>query len=233
MAISADFITLQKQIADELGDRQDLLAPLGDSSLFESPIKNAIYSAIAKWEREPFYFIEAYTVPLFTAVVGQEFYTVTDAPTIATAVEFVNLHLLQGNTNRFTLIKRPWQYLEEISISTTHRGMVTDWAYFTKEIRLYPIPDVAYPIRASLDQRFSALVKDGDSNVWTQDAFDLIRSEAKLIIAQEVLFDDDLAARMKLAIYGDPTDPRIKGYLGAIRGEGFRRGRSKIRPSFF
>jgi hypothetical protein len=36
-----DLWQLQQQIADELGDRQDLLLPLSDSALSQSPIQNA------------------------------------------------------------------------------------------------------------------------------------------------------------------------------------------------
>lgn len=232
MAIYGDFITLQKQVADECGDRKDLLEPLSDSALSDSPVKNAIWSAIAKWEREPFYFTEDYTVPLFFTVSGQELYGTDDDFRIATSPDLVKLHVYISG-NRFPMDKRSWADLEDTSMNPAALGQPDNWAYFAKQIRLYPIPDGAYEIRASRIDRADALTDDGDTNVWTQDAYDLIRSEAKLIIAQEVLFDDDLAARMKLAIYGDPQDPRIKGYLGALRGESFRRARTRIRPSQF
>jgi len=51
MTISATYLQLQRQIADELGDRTDLLTPLSDSGETLSPIQNAVQSAIAKWER--------------------------------------------------------------------------------------------------------------------------------------------------------------------------------------
>lgn len=231
MAISADYVTLAAQIADELGQREDLLVAQS-AALTLSPIQNAIQAAIAKWEREPFYFNEAYSVPLFTTVIGQELYTVNDAVTIENSPDIVKLHILISG-NRFHLERRSWAYIEDISMNPNNRGQPGEWAYFAEQIRLYPIPDGAYPVRASRISRPDALVGPYDSNVWTQDAYDLIRSEAKLVIAQETLFDDDLAARMKLAIYGDPQDPRIKGYLGALRGESFRRARSRIKPSSF
>ncbi len=232
MAISATYIVLQKQIADELGDRIDLLTPLGDSALTLSPIQNAIASAISKWEREKFYFNEAYTVPWFTTVAGQELYTSADAASIATTPEVDDLHILIS-ANRYAMKKRSWQYLEDMSINPANRGQPFDWAYFAEEIRLYPIPDAAYQVRASRVTRTTALAADSDSNVWTQDGYDLIRSEAKLILAQEVIHDDALATRMKLAIYGDPAVPQIRGYLSALRGETTRRAKSRIRPTPF
>lgn len=233
MAISSNFITLQDTIADELGARTDLLSALSGSGLTNSPIKNAIFSAIAKWEREPFYFNEVYSgasSPLFTTVASQEFYTTSDAAAIATSPNLTILHILVSG-NRYKLEKRTWQYLEEVSSQPTGTGQPTDWAYFARQIRIYPIPDGAYPVRASRLSILTALSADADANVWTQDAFDLIKSEAKLILAQEVLHDDELARRMKVAIYGDGGP--VRGYLSALKAESTRRARSKIRPTYF
>ena len=81
-----------------------------------SPIQKAIQSAVSKWEREPFYFNQAYNgssiiyivddfgnyitddagnfiviagpeAPFFTTALGQEFYSVFDSPLIGTAPE--------------------------------------------------------------------------------------------------------------------------------------------------
>lgn len=236
MAISADYVTLCKQIADELGDRQDLLTPLADSNLSLSPIKNAIQSAIAKWEREPFYFNSVYdtpATPFFTTVAGQEFYTVDDASEIATSPDLLKLHVLI-NANRYPLEPRTWQYLEDTSVNPAVTGFPFDYAYFAEQLRFYPIPDGAYPITRSGTKRLSALVEDSDANAWTQDAYDLIRSEAKLILALETLHDDAMAARTRVAIYGDPSEPRSRGYLAALKGETTRRqARGRIRPTYF
>lgn len=224
MAISATYILLQSAIADELGNRTDLLSPLSDSGLTLSPIKNAIQSAIAKWEREPFYFNEVYNsaTPLFTTVSAQELYTTADGAGIATAPYLYDLHALI-NANRWPMTKRTWQWIEDASVNPAARGQPTDWAYLAQTIRLYPIPNGAYPIRASRLQILTALSADADTNVWTSEAYDLIRSEAKLIMAQEVLHDDDLARRMKIAIYGDPSLPGDRGYLYSLKAETTRR----------
>lgn len=236
MAISATYLTLQQQIADELGDRQDLMAPLSDSGLALSPIKNAIQSAIAKWEREPFYFNELYDQGAFNTVVGQEFYTTTDVP------EFARLPYIQKvrvliNANRYTLDCRTWQYLEDISVSSVVQSSFPyDYAYFAGTMRFYPTPNQAIPVTLMANEKLVPLVNDGDSNVWTQDGYDLIRSEAKLMLAQEVLFDDELASRMKTAIYGDapPFRQQNMGYLAALHYETSRRGAGgRIRPSQF
>jgi hypothetical protein len=232
MAISRTYGQIQKQIADELGDRQDLLSPLSDSTVTLSPIKNAIQSAVSKWERESFYFNEAYTQNLFSTISGQEFYGVGGSSVIATSPYLLRLHVLVDG-NRYPLILRTWDYLDDISSTPTGGGMPVDYAYFAQQLRFYPIPDAAYAITISGTNRVPALVSDDDANIWTSDAFDLIKSEAKLILAREVLFDDDLAARMERAIYGDPMNPRERGYLSVLKSETMRRGRGKIIPSQF
>ena len=240
MSISTTYLGLQQVIADELGDRQDLLAPLSDSALTLSPIQNAIQTAIAKWEREPFYFNQAYTTsdvgpgtPFFTTVKGQEIYTATDGPLMATAPETTLLHVLVG-ANRYPMTPRTWGYIDQISTNPAVTGQPIEWAYYAAQIRLYPIPDAAYPVTAVQTLRQVALGADGDTNAWTTDAYDLIRSEAKLVLAREVLFDDMLAARMAVAIYGDPNNPRDRGYLYPLKAETTRRtGKSGIKPTYF
>lgn len=219
----ASYLLLQSMIADELGGRTDLLSTLSGSGLTLSPIKNAILSAVAKWERERFYFNETYNATLFTTNAGQDLYAATAGVDTPPVID--ELRALISGSYR-VLTKRSWEYLEEIS-NLNARGQPSEWAYFAEAIRLYPIPDGAYPISASYTQRVAALSADGDTNIWTTDAVDLIRCEAKLILAQEVLHDAEMAARMQVQIYG----PR--GYLYALKAETARRAKSGIRPSQF
>lgn len=232
MPVTADYITLQRAVADELGDRSDLLSELDGSSLGSSPIKRAIQSAIAKWEAEPFWFNEDYTTPFFTTVAGQELYGVgTDPDDFAATPGIVVLHILVGG-NRFEMKRQGWQYLEEISPSPTARGQPFEWAWFANKIRLYPIPDGAYPVRASRT-KLMALSADGDTNIWTNEGYDLIRSEAKLILARDVLHDQQLKAECEEAIYGNPLRPLDKGYYGRLKAETMRRAKSRIIPTQF
>ena len=115
MTISQTYGVMQQQIADELGDNQTLLAPLSDSSLTLSPIQNAIQQAIAKWERELFYFNEFLletplsTPSAFQTANGQEYYGANTSPNsyapIATLAEIKKLWVLVSS-NRYTLNPR-------------------------------------------------------------------------------------------------------------------------------
>ena len=251
--INANYLQLQQQIADELGDRTDLLEPLGDSGLATSPIQNAIQSAIAKWEREPFWFSETYTnvlinrevtgpePPFFFATPLQEFYGPYTAPTTLDLTRYPKISKLSVlvNNNRYSMNPRTWGYLEDISVNPSVRSSFPyDYALFGGLLRLYPIPAEIVPINATFYSYLAPLVEPTDSNAWTTIAYDLIRSEAKLILALEVLFDDDIATRMKTAIYGDVSAPFVNqintGYLASLRRETSRRqGGSKLRPSHF
>ena len=228
MALSYTYLQLQTQIIDELGDRSDLLAPLLTAAAASSPIKRAIQSAIAKWERERFYFNEAYNsaTPLFTTVSGQELYTSSDAAGIATAPEIDELRALISGT-RVVLTKRGWSYLEDMSSNPSARGQPSEWAYFAQTIRLYPIPDGAYQIAAMRTQRLTALSADADTNVWTQDGADLIRCEAIAQLGHGILKDPALAATAEKQIYGP------YGHLRMLKAETARRAKSRIRPTTF
>lgn len=240
MSISGSYIQLQQQVADELGDRTDLLTPLSDSGLLLSPVQNAIQSAISKWEREPFYFVETYTTLFNTngnipaGFTGQEFYTSADGAGVATAPRIIKLRVLVDG-QRYTLTPRTWQYLEDTSVNPqVTSSYPSDWSYYAETIRLYPIPSQAMPVQASYDARQAPLENESDSNVWTQDAYDLIRTEAKLILAREVLHDQGIVTECLAAIYGTPGVRGERGYLNVLKREtASRGGRGRIRPTHF
>ena len=237
MAISRTYGQLQNQIADEMGDRQDLLLPLSDSADSQSPIVNAIQSAIALWEREAFYFLEFYDQGQISTKVGQEFYTAADDPKIGT-MPYIDQARVLINNNRYTLTRRSWEYLEEISVNPAVLGWPIDFAYKAQTLRIYQVPEMIYPLTFMCNERLATLAATGDANAWTQDGYDLIRCQARMILANEVIHDTDMVTAMKLAIYGDPKSQFInqqnQGYLFALRGETNRRDRGgRIRPTSF
>lgn len=238
MAISSNYITLQQQIADECSDNQALLSPLSDSNLTLSPIQNAIQAAIAKWERETFYFNDFRLEPTnsspFKTVIGQEFYSAVDYAPLATLATIKSARILISS-NRYILREWDEEQMNIESVNPTLVAQPTRWSYDAEQMRLYPIPDGVYPIGLTGTQRLSALAQPTDASAWTQDAFDLIRSEAKLILAREVIYDAQLEAASLKAIYGDPTNPQERGYLTVLKNETRRRSssRARIRPTSF
>ena len=217
------YADLQSRIADELGARSDLT----------SEIQLAIQTAIAKWERERFYFNEVRTANAFSTVKGQEFYGSSDYAPLGTLAHIDKLSVLIAG-NRFALSPRTTQYLEDLSLNPAVQGQPMDYAYYALQLRLYPIPDAAYPINILGTTRLAALVNAGDSNAWSIDAEALIRAEAKMDLYENVLQTPELADRMRLLIHGDPSKPGHRGYLYALKAETARRGASgKVRPTYF
>lgn len=226
--MAGDYGSMQNRIADEFGGRSDLT----------SQIQLAIQTAIAKWERERFYF-NSLIVPCangspFNTVAGQEFYSSSDYAPIATVAHINKMQILVSG-NRYTMNPRTSQQVADESFSTVSLAMPVDYSYFAEQIRMYPIPDNAYPVGLLAAQRLSALSATGDTNSWMTDAEALIRCEAKADLYENVLQQPDLADRMQLQIHGNPALPGHRGYLYALRAETRRRlpEGGKMRPSYF
>lgn len=175
----ASFGDMKTRIADEL-DRSDLT----------SQIAKAIQSAIAHYERRHFYFNESSFT--FSTVAGQETYTSAAAAAIGTAAEIQRLNGSFYST-RTPLFKRAWEDLDDVSGQTTSYAQPEDWAYRAYAIRLYPIPDRSYVITGYHVARYSALSADGDSNVWTNEAEELIRTRAKIDLMANVIRGPEMA----------------------------------------
>lgn len=233
MAVSYNYGQLQAQIAFELGQRTDLLTIPSGSNLALSPIQQAIQNAIAKWEREHFYFNEIEAINNVNTVVGQEFYTTVTWPFIAAQIHIDKIWVVISN-NRYSLNPRTEQYIADTSLNPSVQGQPIDYSYYAETIRLYPIPDGAYPITIEGTQRFSTLVKTSDSNSWITDAADLIKAEAKFDILINILKQIELANSQKNLIYGDPMKPQDQGFIHALRSEGIQRPATlKARANYF
>lgn len=192
-APDATFGDLQNRIADELGGRADLLTP--SSGLGSSPIQLAIYDAIGQWQNDRFWFNEYRAQNAFSTVQGQEFYSATDWPDIATIHTIDKLSVLISG-NRYFMTPRTEQYMEDVSINPSWSGQPKDYSYYNFRLRFYPIPNGAYPVNVLGTKDFPDLSAANDSNVWTTTAEPLIRATAKLYLYRDTLQDDDRAQAM-------------------------------------
>jgi hypothetical protein len=233
MPVSYTYAQLQSQIAFELGQRTDLLSIPSGSGLALNPIAQAIQNAIAKWEREHFYFNEIEAINTVSTVVGQEFYTSANWAFIAAQIHIDKIWVLISN-NRYSLNPRTEQYISDTSLNPSVQGQPIDYAYYAETIRLYPIPDGVYQITVEGTQKFSSLANSSDSNSWTTDAADLIKAEAKLDILTNILKQPELALTQKNLIYGDPMNMQEQGFIHALRSEGVQRpAKLKNRANYF
>lgn len=201
----ATYGDMQARIADEMLT----------TAITTAQIQNAIQDAIRKYERRRFWFNERRwdmqvlfdstggaltdsggdflrSSPLFTTIPGVEFYDQTVSPEMAQAAHLDKLVLVQSSINRYTLTSRTPQWMDDNAVGLTWRAMPTDWSFQQEQVRLFPIPDAAYPILAQGTQRFNTLVNSSDTNPWMVEAEELIRSCAEAILARRV--DRDMQA---------------------------------------
>jgi len=174
----------------------DMITRIGDESLrgdMANQIKLCIQDAIAHYEVERFWFNQ-FRDRTFATVAGQEFYGAADLSDIADILEFDAVTLSVGSA-RWPLAKTGYVELERQNADSGARGQPTHYAYWGRQMRLYPVPDAAYPVRLSGLFKLPVLVADGDQNAWTSEAEELIRHRAKSIFYSQYLRDDANAAR--------------------------------------
>ena len=174
----------------------DVINRIGDESLrsdLANQIKLCIQDAIGHYEVERFWFNQ-FRDRTFMTVPGQEFYGAADLGDIPHVLEFDAVTLTVGST-RWPLSKIGYVQLEDWNTDASARGQPTHYAYWGRQIRLYPVPDTAYQVRLSGLFKLPALVADGDANAWTEDAEELVRHRAKAILYSQYLRDDANAAR--------------------------------------
>ena len=201
-------------------------------------IQNAISDAILEYERESFDFNqmrffggESGSASNLVTVQGQEFYSNVDLPVLVN-YPHISSRVMVASSNRYPLINRSIQWIDYQSVSTTWQGLPTDWCWQAGSVRLYPVPDAAYPMIVDATIRFAPLVNDSDYSVWTNRAERLIRVEAKRLLFRDIIRDDGQVAAMESELMGNPALGR-RGALAQLRSEATRRagGSGRIRPS--
>jgi hypothetical protein len=208
----SDYGTMQARIADELA-RADLA----------DQIRREILSAIAHFQRESFYFTEARSLAFSTAA-GREFYGGDDEDDIPSLPAIDTVTLLDG-TRRKALVRRSYDALEALSAESGARGEPEYFAYYGRQIRLYPVPDAAYALLVSADQRAPAPSAATDTNAWMTEAEELIRCRAKWGLAVNVIRDPELRDEMAFS---------VREAHSALRAETRRRsssGRLRVDPA--
>ena len=221
-AVSYTYGDMQSRIADEMGGRSDLLS--NSSGLANSPIQLAIQDAIKFHDNDRYWFNENRQTGAFTTVLKQEFYTASDWS------EIPNLHhidkmsiLISGN--RFWMRPETAQQMEDISMNASWTGQPVLYGYYNEQIRLYPIPDNAYPVNVLYTKQFSELVNPGDTNVWVNEAANMIRTRAKYYLYRDTLQDPQNAA---MSLAANQQEQKT------LKNETFQRGATwRITPSSF
>jgi hypothetical protein len=203
------FLDLQKQIATDL-TRDDLA----------SEIKSAVENAIDHYETTRFYFNVTRSLT-FPTVAGRSAYGASDLAQIPNIIGLDTLFLFDG-VRPLELDKYETDEFEWLQGSMTGAGRPCAYTYVDSQILLWPVPVAVYTMRPHMHFKLDPLVQDTDANAWCNDAEQLIRCHAKLLLYANVLEDTEGMQRMQVQI--QPLADRLayktsaRASTGRIRG---------------
>lgn len=197
-------------------------------------IQNAIQDAIQTFEMQDFWFNAMRTFGDLSGsasdlqtVNGQEFYSNVDLPVLINMPHISKIMVL-AFANRYALISRTSEWIDDQSISTSWQGLPTDWCWQAGALRIYPVPNGGYPLILDGTIRFRPMVQDSDYSVWTNRGEMLIRQEAKRLLFTNITRNPSQAAAMMEEVYGNPGAGK-QGALNLVRRETTRRSAGPIK----
>jgi hypothetical protein len=126
-------------------------------------------------------------------VPGQEFYTDQDYGAIGLMPHITKIVLQAFGTVRYALRPQTSNWMDDHSVSTSWRGMPTDYNWSAGALRLYPIPNGVYPLTIVGTGTFVSPANDADTSPWFVEGERLIRCAAKRILYAETIRDPDMA----------------------------------------
>lgn len=194
--------------------RDDLLRSTNDNTRIE----NSINDAITHYQSHRFYFNENQVVT-FNTVVGQDFYSFGDGGDITTDLYRIDLAEVTDGGQDYSLTSKPYTDLLKWQDSSSTNNRPYCYAYVNQGLLLYNKPDAAYAVTLSGHIKLAAPSGDNE-NDWTNEAFELLRCQAKMYFAAHFLEDANLALSMApmaasaLKALNDATTARVTS--GAI-----------------
>jgi hypothetical protein len=132
---------------------------------------------------------------------------------------------VQVGANSYGLKSQPFTKIDELARAMPDNvGQPTDYATFGYQVRLWRMPNIAYPLNFIGIADLSALVKPTDANAWTNEAQDLIAARARYVLYRDQFRDPDGAA----TAHGAELEE-----LGRLNHETAKRlGTGRVRPSW-
>lgn len=159
----------------------------GDTN-FATECDARLQEAVRHFAGKRWWFNEIEDTTSLTTAAGQEYY---DLPATISHVDTVSVTVSQ---DPYTLTPRSAQYMQQrFTPSNVYTGKPADYTVFQNQIRMYPIPDAAYPVQITGYGPKSLAVDDATSP-WANEAGDLIKSRTGYLLNSEFLRDDGLAA---------------------------------------
>jgi hypothetical protein len=172
------FATLRNAVADDL-ERSDLATQIGTE----------INNAIREHSRRRLWFNQSRSLT-FSTVAAQEFYGSADNASLPRLTEIDRIILTDG-ANRYQVIQVDNDTMELMDTPTMADNRPSHWAWVYPEMRLWPTPNAVYSVRVTGLIAPADLSGDTDSNIFTVNAFDLIRHSARRRVMANTLKDID------------------------------------------
>ena len=180
----ATFGDMQARIADELGMRTDLIPQ----------IQKAILTTIAQQDNDHYYFNELSAT--FQTVAKQAYYTPSTLFGVSGIASNSWLKIAQTSGYNYQLTRWNFQEMDAIDTNASWAAMPYAWAYYNYQMRLFPVPQQVYTVTGFFVVEFAPLNLAADSNPWTNDAEEMIRSFAKADLYSNVLLAEPNAQQL-------------------------------------
>lgn len=182
--------TLKTEILDDL-ER--------DSAADGTRVLAAISSAIKYFQPRRFFFNESRSTT-FNTVADQSIYTFGTGNDITQEFYKIDLAVLEDTNTDYVMKRRDYRDIEVLNDAGATSNRPYNYDYFDRSLMLYPIPDAAYTIRLTGHIKYAEPEADGEeNNEWFTEAYELIRSRAKLILYTHVYPDMEGRQTMKIA----------------------------------
>lgn len=212
-------------MANSLGDMLDRIA---DETRYSGSAERTIFGycvqdAIAHYEVERFWWNEARALT-FNTVANQRAYSSSDNANIPYILDFDAVTFTRATNDSYLLTKVDWQEIEDLNPDSDTTGPAYQYAYWSQQIWLDPVPDAVYAVRVAGLFKLAAISADGDSNAWTTrgEGEELIRNRAKAIYYSQYTRDDANATRA--------LQLEAAAYLRLKNSTQRRTGTNQIRP---
>lgn len=197
---------LKDKIADQLA-RADLTTQIAE----------CISDAVVFYQPHRFVFSEGRDTTLSTAV-GQEFYTSSDDPLIASLFAFDYI-TIQIGTAKFDIQRYQPEQIELLTQSGTQQGQPYAFSYYNYQLRFYPVPSAVYPLTIAAHQKIATPAADNTAgNPWMVDGERLIRGRAKYELA--VNYTKNMAEAERMTAYVTEAYDELKARTNRLSGLG-------------
>lgn len=208
----ASYLDLRTNIANDL-TRTDI----------DAQTKSAVQDAIKFYEPERFWFNQTRSLT-FPTIAAQNNYGAVALSQIPNIIQ-IDRMFFRDATSQWLLEKQEEVDFEWLLGSNAANGRPTDYTFIDGQIYFWPTPAAVYTVRPIMHYRLTPLVADADSSPWCNEAENLIRAHAKMILYSNLIEDDAGAARMQAQIpalkakLDEETTSRLS--TGRIRGTQF------------